>query len=589
MKRSRESGPRNRNLTRMAAEVDVCVFRKEEKMSENISRRGFLGGAVASALAVGASSLVMGSHFRAYANESVNDDIKDVVGRDFPERMRTEPIEPVAPPATWDDEADVVVVGAGGGMAAAARAVEQGHKVILIDKRPDTGGGSKEASAFVAPGTKVQEALGMPDVSDKLLGASLASAPFGSRYAAYTTNVVESAKRLVNWTVDQGFAWQPTTVTGGAGPVALSPAGSEEGGMTARAMSYLFDFLEKKYLDNGGDLRLKTEAVALVKDGDRVVGIKVKDWNGKEAYIKANNGVLLATGGMAANRPLLKKYIPTCYECAKFSTAGTQDTGDGILMGLGAGANFAGFDTYDRFDGGVNGVDWNTHMYAAAVQIVRQPWLGIDINGERYPYFEGSFNEFTAAAKQLESLPGHQGYVFFDNKYEEYGPTFHQNMCRLLIDEDTMPDAKRLKNSIVNNNWRDGVKKAVDDGLVVQGDTIAEVAEKLGMDPAKAEKAVEEWNKICAEGTDPEGKMPDEFLHPIEQGPFYGAAIGSFVFSTHAGLAVDDKGEVLDTKGNPIPGLYASGNTVGYPMAQANGSCCFSSATANLAVESMFA
>ena len=558
-------------------------------MTMELSRRSFLGGAVASAAALGASSLLaLGNPARALGAEPLDSTKRnDSYGRDFADQMMTDPVAPVAAPETWDGEADIIVVGTGGGLPAATRALDLGLNVILLEKRPDVGGGSKEASAWVAPGTSVQAALGMPDVSGKLLEAALADAPFGSRYAAYTQNVMESAKRLVDWTVEIGFQWQPTTVIGGPGPVALSPAGSEEGGMTARAMMYLYTFLADYYTAQGGDLRTQTKLTGLVMEDGAVTGVQATDWNGNVTYLKAAKGVLLATGGMTANRSLLQKYVPTCYECAKFSTTGTQDTGDGILMGLGAGAQFCGFDAYDCFDGGINGVDWNTHMYASAVQMARQPWLGVDVNGERYPYLEGSFAQFTAAAKTLESLPGHQGYVFFDSKYEEYGPTFKQNMCRLLIDEAIMPDVGRLPASVVAHDWREGVKQAIEDGLIATGETIEEVAEQLGMDPAKAAAAVASWNELCAQGTDPEGKMPDAFLNPIAEGPFYGMAIGSFVFSTHAGLAVDESGRVLDGQCNPIGGLFASGNTVGYPMTQANGSCCFAAATANLAVETM--
>ncbi len=558
-------------------------------MVKEITRRSFLGAAAASAALLGASSLLsVQSPSAALADEAAEPDtVADAYGRDFAHKMKTDPIAPLDPPESWDGQADVIIVGTGGGLPAAARALDLGASVILIEKRPDIGGGSKEASAWVAPGTVVQEALGMPDISEAVLAAVLASAPFGSRWSEYTANTMESAKRLVKWTVDSGFAWQPTTVIGGPGPMAISPAGSEEGGMTARAMMSLYEFFGERFTSNGGDLRVKTELTGLVMEGGAVIGVQTTDWDGNVAYLKADKGVLLATGGMTANRKLLKKYVPTCYECAKFSTTGTQDTGEGILMGLGAGAEFCGFDAYDQFDGGINGVDWNTHMYAPAVQIARQPWLGVDINGERYPYLEGSAAQFTAAASTLNSLPGHQGYVFFDSKYEEYGPTFKQNMCRLLIDGDTMPDVGRMPASIVGHDWRDGVRQAIADGLIASGETIEEVAEKLGMAPEKAAAAVASWNEICAAGTDPEGKMPDKFLYPIEEGPFYGMAVGSFVFSTHAGLAVGPGSQVLDKQGNAIPGLFASGNTVGYPMAQANGACCFAAATANLAVETM--
>lgn len=168
--------------------------------------------------------------------------------------------------------------------------------------------------------------------------------------------------------------------------------------MTARAVMGIYEFLREQFEAMGGDLRLNTKLTGLVTNssGD-VVGVRAADPVGAETYIKAKCGVLLATGGMGSNRAMLKKYIPTCAATCKFSTTGTQDSGEGILMGLGAGARFAGFNNYDRFDGGINGVDWNTYMYLSAVQISRQPWLGFEPMAfatltrqeARKPYHEG--------------------------------------------------------------------------------------------------------------------------------------------------------------------------------------------------------
>lgn len=548
----------------------------------NISRRGFLVGAAGAVAALGASKTLSAiSPQRAYAT------VADCAVQYSGEEMASAPIEPVEAPESWDAEVDIVIAGSGGGLAAAARAVDYGASVILLEKRPDTGGGSKEASAWVVPGTKVQEALGMPDISQALVGTSAESAPFGSRYVQFGANIMDAAQRLVNWTVDKGFEWEPTTVLGAPGPVAISPAGSEVGGMTARAMSYVYTFLSEFFVEHGGDLRTKTALSGLVTDGDKVIGVQATDWDGNVTYLKANKGVLLATGGMGANREMLKQYIPTAYYQVKFSTSGTQDTGEGILMGLGAGAEFDGYDKFDEFDGGINGVDWNTYMYLGAVQMARQPWLCIDVHGERVPYLEGTFAAYTQAAKTLRSLPGNQGYVFWDSKYEEYCPTFKQLMCRLLLDAETMPDVARVPNALAKNDWREGVKDGIESGLICTADTIQGVAEQLGIDGDVAATAVDSWNEICAAGTDPEEKMPDQFLNPVVEGPFYGMALGSFMFSTHAGLAVDANSQVLNTKGKPISGLFASGNATGLPIEQTNGSCAHSAASACLAIETM--
>ena len=497
-------------------------------------------------------------------------------------------IAPLEAPQAWDEEFDVVVVGSGGGLAGAAHAAELGARVLLVDKMPDIGGASKEASVWVVSGSQPQLDLGMPDITDKLLEAALAAEPFGARHAAYTQATATAALALVNWTAEAGFAWQPTTVTGEPGPVGIAPAGSEEGGMTARAVMSVYEFLAERLQAAGGEVRLQTELLGLVTEDGGVSGVKLSASDGSETYVRATKGVLLATGGMGANREMLRAYVPTAFECCKISCTGVQDSGEGIRMGLGAGGALEGFDQFMQFDGGIDYPDWNVYLYNSAVQIARQPWLGITRHGERYPYIPGGgSSEYVAAAKQLDSLPGHEGFVFFDDKFEEYGPTFQQGMCRRLIDADSMPDEGRVPEALANPHWYEGVRAAIADGTIASADTVEELAEKLGLDAGKVRAAVDEWNALCEQGSDPEGKMPDEFLYPIAQAPFYGMALGSLVFATHAGLAVGASGEVLDANGDAIPGLYASGCAVGRPGTGANGDCCYAAATAWLATEDM--
>ncbi len=497
-------------------------------------------------------------------------------------------IAPLEAPQAWDEEFDVVVVGSGGGLAGAAHAAELGAQVLLVDKMPDIGGASKEASVWVVSGSQPQLDLGMPDITDKLLEAALAAEPFGARHAAYTQATAAAALELVNWTAESGFAWQPTTVTGEPGPVGIAPAGSEEGGMTARAVMGVYEFLNERLQAAGGEVRLQTELLGLVTEDGAVTGVKLSASDGSETYVRAAKGVLLATGGMGANREMLRAYVPTAHECCKISCTGVQDSGEGIRMGLGAGGTLEGFDQFMQFDGGIDYPDWNVYLYNSAVQIARQPWLGITRHGERYPYIPGGgSSEYVAAAKQLDSLPGHEGFVFFDDKFEEYGPTFQQGMCRRLIDADSMPDEGRVPEALANPHWYEGVRAAIADGTIASADTVEELAEKLGLDAGKVRAAVDDWNALCEQGSDPEGKMPDEFLYPIAQAPFYGMALGSLVFATHAGLAVGASGEVLDADGDAIPGLYASGCAVGRPGTGANGDCCYAAATAWLAAEGM--
>ena len=135
-------------------------------MDVSLSRRGFVTTAAATA-----GALTLGGVCAEEAQDAAAE-----VG----------PIEPLTAPQTWDEEFDVVVIGAGGGLAAGVRVAELGARVLIVDKMPDVGGASKEASVWVVSGSQPQLDLGMPDVTDKLLESARAANPFGERHEAYT-------------------------------------------------------------------------------------------------------------------------------------------------------------------------------------------------------------------------------------------------------------------------------------------------------------------------------------------------------------------------------------------------------------------
>jgi tricarballylate dehydrogenase len=103
-----------------------------------------------------------------------------------------------------------------------------------------------------------------------------------------------------------------------------------------------------------------------------------------------------------------------------------------------------------------------------------------------------------------------------------------------------------------------------------QSDTIAGLAEKLGLDPEKLEATVEEFNAVCGPGDWGPSKMDGKktsgitppksnWANPITEAPFYGFLMRAHIMFTYGGLKVDADGRVQSTDGEPIPGLYAAG------------------------------
>ena len=426
-----------------------------------------------------------------------------------------------------------------------------------------------------------------------MIQGSLAKQTPGAGNEKSIINIGMTATRTMDWVSDLGLELEPTT-TGGpqGGMTGVSPAGKELDGLAARTNIYAYTFLEEQLKAMGGTLKLNTKMIGLVKDGDAIVGIQVDDENGEVKHLKANKGVILAAGGMCSNREMLAKYVPSAYYRVKCSSAGTQDSGESIRMGLGAGAELGGFDSYQAFDGGINDVPWDYYLYNGDIQLARQAWLGIDSRGNRVPYYT-SVAKYGAQGTLYQNLPGSQKYCIFDSHYEEYAESFDQECCRHLI-VPTMPDIDRIPEALIEHDWKLGAQRGIEAGRIKKADTLEELAELLGLDAGIVTAAVEKWNADVAAGPESLDGIPGAWLHPVADGPFYGVAIGSIMFSTQTGLLVNENMQVISTKGTVIPGLYAAGSNAGgqcgpdasYGLClEPQGGVCYAATTAFMAGE----
>ena len=489
------------------------------------------------------------------------------------------PISPVPPPSRWNFEYEVVVVGTGGGgLAAAARLAEAGRSVCVIDKCPEewVGGATKQALVFITfGGTRYQNAArfalpSFPFNPDALVQYMLPYYNYSVDPRLLRELAVKGAE-CVDWMGDCGVPW---TLDPLSGPTGHIWEGADEGGFIARGMKPITDHMYQFALQHGATFQFDTDLQALVVDRGRVVGVQCSR-AGAAIYIRATSAVLLAAGGFANNREMLKKYIPEVFTGAACSYAMPSDTGEAIRMGIGAGADLAGLGSSVSFDGGI---DWqydgsggyHQYLYNGSTQLARQPWLGIDISGKRYPFLDAYPGGFSANIWQkmdsqaivLMSLPGQRGYVIFDSNYETNIERFNQVGCRKPITPD-MPNLDRMPTWVAPHDWREGAKLAIERGAIKKADSLEELGHVLGFEAGVLPGAVRDWNEICDSGVDSEMYFPPEWLVPVVKPPFYGIRIGANLFATKCGLRVNTRMQVLATTQQPIPGLYAAFHTAG--------------------------
>ena len=119
------------------------------------------------------------------------------------------------------------------------------------------------------------------------------------------------------------------------------------------------------------------------------------------------------------------------------------------------------------------------------------------------------------------------------------------------------------------------LRRRLDSGYLIEGPTLRELEQALGMAPAQLEATVERFNADAREGADREfgrggdayqrylgdaDQKPNPCVAPIEHAPLYAVALYPGDLGTAAGLVTDANARVLDARGKPIAGLYACGN-----------------------------
>ena len=568
----------------------------ERNERKGLSRRDFLGWAgLAAGAAVGAAAVPPRAHAvaegtigdwaadgsktvavpnSADGNASSSDGTyRDHTAAAFPANDAS-PIPPRAVPDAWDYECDIVVVGAGGGgLNAAARSAELGSDTICIEAAAIQGGNAQSAGmCAILGGSRLQEEKRFalptyPFDAQKMTDWAMDEYHFAAD-PLLIHRIAEGGGKCIDWMADCGVQWRLGEV-----PVYVAPRNSTLDHHVLKmkdATDAMFAYGQRL----GVDYKFSCPAVALVQDdAGRVVGVVANEDYEREVYIHAQKGVILTAGGFCNNKALLDKYIPTAAMGCASSYLVLGEKGECFRMGLGVDADVSGFNSSASFDGGVDwaseGGQWARFLYDGMTQLSRQPWLTIDRTGNRLRYMDSRVGEDGAAAiyalGDLATIqmtpPGHRGYIIFDANFEDYLAGFAQEHCRKLI----TPDLEQIEKVPEHyRDWHHGVQDAIEADVLKKRDSLEELEADLGFAEGVLTGAVEKWNACCEAGEDDfMYPMPKEWLHPVATPPFYGCRIGGNLYGTKAGLMINDRMQVIDTRGRVIPGLYAGWHTAG--------------------------
>jgi 3-oxo-5alpha-steroid 4-dehydrogenase len=268
---------------------------------------------------------------------------------------------------------------------------------------------------------------------------------------------------------------------------------------------------------------LNTPAVGLIMNDGMVVGVQAIA-NNSLSYFEAKRAVIITAGGFAWNDDMTRTYSPLVHFAVKRGVPSC--TGDGIRMGQMVGADLDGLG--GAAGCGVAGV--------TGVTVSANTAIWVNNKGQRFGNELGqSFTNAQLAPWQATgwSAESTGNLLFMQDKMQAWA----------IFDT-----AGKGTNTLT--------------APVISAATLAALATAVGMNPTALTNTVAQWNADAATSTDTLWGRPINFFQ-ISTPPFYAAPLSWNTTDTQGGLKVNANMQVLDTYGNPIPHLYAGGNSAG--------------------------
>ena len=411
--------------------------------------------------------------------------------------------------------ADVVIIGGGGaGLAAAVEAADAGASVIVVEKMPLVGGNTNYATGGMnAAGTEFQAALGIEDSEELYYEDTMAGGRQGNNPALVRV-LAAQAGRSVAWLTDLGADLSDVGRLGGH---SVNRTHRPTGG--AAVGSHIVQTLRTAVEERDIDLRLWTEAIAILSEDGQVTGVRVRDLREEEEYEIAATAVIMTAGGFGANPGMV---ISHNAELRGFGTTNHPGaTGDAFALLEEHGVNLIDMEYIQTHPTVVPG---EGRMITEAVR--GNGAILVNRSGERF------VNELATrdvvSAVELEQ-PGGTAMLVFDQGVRES---------------------------------LSAIESYIRADLVTEGATLAELAAALEIPAEELTATVAAYNEAAAAGIDGEHGR-ESFARTLEREPFYAVEVGPAVHHTMGGVEIDVDARVLDGTGAPIPGLFAAGECTG--------------------------
>lgn len=404
-----------------------------------------------------------------------------------------------------DVTADIVVVGGGPSGLAAAITAKQTNKDanILVVEKMDilSGNGKFDMNFYDLINSEAQKAAGNEKWTvnqvENFIEAKSTAGDTEERVKVWAEqeNVLDAWLRDMGVELDYNYS-------------AMNHMAKED----QYAGEVIQEGMENCARELGIEIRTGTKGVDLIMEDGRCTGVKVEN-NDKESYSIKAQFTIVATGGFCSSKELLAEYAPG-YEVLNTSNQmGT--TGDFVKVFEANGFKMEQMD--------------NVRVFPNIIVPRRDLTGGAD----------------------LSLLVNKEGARFIS-----------ENAGGLNLGTTIQAQPDGAVYSITDQTGYDSfyrIRKHVGLGYYSQGETLAELAEALGIDSAGLEQTVADFNEAAAAGEadklleEPAGRQLDA------QGPYYGVRIEAANHMTKGGVSCNENAQVLYEDGSVVEGLYASG------------------------------
>ncbi len=444
-------------------------------------------------------------------------------------------------PAKWDKEVEVAIVGTGhAGLASAITAADAGAKVVILEKmkKEFEGGNSKVSGNMWWTPTDLPQAM-----------RYIEALSYGLTDKQSIQALAEEMLKLNDWLQKLDIKHTPLGIfqpehpelPGAACVRTWSNNGSSEG--------RLWTPLREQVAKRNVEVMYEAPAKALIQTPSReIAGIRA-EVGGKPYYIKAKKGVILCCGGFEFDFEMQKQFLPAW---PIYGQGSPGNTGDGIRMAQQAGAALWHMNNPLAGLGGM--VVPEFAPVVIPINVAGPGFIRVDKIGKRF---------------MSENRPSRHGFgqkeylMFFDGVVGD----FTRLPCYTVFDETS-----RLRGPLVSSNrkfgwfawfsgyeWSKDNSREIEKGWIVKGETVAELAAKLGMKPGDLEETITRYNENCKKGVDPDFDRPKGSLVAIEKPPYYAVKLFPTMVNTQGGPKRNSKCQVVDPFDRPIPRLYSAG------------------------------